>query len=410
MCCSLTNTVYGITSDDTSFDTTTINTDDTTISDTYSEEYSDTVYSEDVPDDQPIDPIPEEPIVEPVTEPPVIETTTETTTTTEPVQEVAFIYGVVNNEAQLISCKTPALSLIDVPEYIDGYPVTGISANTFAECYNAVQINIPYSVKTIDEGTFKMCNNLQYIGVATENKHYKSSNGVLYSYDGQSLLCYPAHKEDTSYTIADTTKYIGQGAFSNCTNLESVTLPSGIALIGQGAFNGSIALKEVTVMNNIELTLSMFENCPLETINGYENSKSQEFAQKYLLNFNSIGVMETTATTVSETSATTTIDTTTVDTTTVTQEAESLSLYAPERNSGTDTTEKVVMIIIAVALISLVIAIASKNHKPDDDDDDEDEDEDEEEDDSDDDEDEDEDIEEDEEDIDDEDDDEDDDE
>lgn len=323
------------------------------------------------PEPQP-DPEPE-PEPQPDPEPIIPETSPEVTTTPE-IQTAAFMYTVNNNEAVLVSCKTPALDVIDVPEFIDGYPVTTIAEDVFSQCYNAVEINIPYSVKTISEGAFRMCTNLEHIGVATENTHYKSSDGVLYSFDGVSIIAYPSNKSGDTYTIAESVKYMGTACFNNCVNLESIVLPSNISVIGYSAFNGCINLKNLTVNNNIQLSQTMFENCNLEKIYGYENSQAEEFASMYGIEFESIGVLETsqatTETTVEETTITT-VDTTPVDTTT--SEAESIVYYAPERESM-DKTQKIVIVIIVVAMISLVVAVASKSRKRDDDDDDDDED------------------------------------
>jgi len=363
------------------FEQTTGTPIDTSISsDTQSSSVSSsTSYEEPQPDPEPEDPPYEEPQPDPepeepvYTDPPIEEATT--SETTPEIQEAAFIYTVSNNEAILIGCKTPALTVLDIPEFIDGYPVTTISEDVFAQCYNTVQINIPYSVKTISEGAFKMCTNLQYIGVATENNHYKSLNGVLYSFDGTSIIAYPADKPDTSYTIADTVLYIGSACFNSCRNLVSLTLPPNLSLIGYSAFNGCINLKELTVNNNVEISKSMFENCNLKTIYGYENSKAESYANMYEIDFQSIGVLETTATTTEMTTTSTTTTEMTTNSETSEIEAESLIYYAPERE-GVDNTEKLVMVIIIIAMISLVVAVASRGHKNRNDDDDDQEDDD----------------------------------
>lgn len=338
---------------------------------------------EDPPPDEPSydDPPQDEPSYDepPQDEPPQEETTIEETTTEETttyIQEAAFMYTVSNNEAILISCKTPALTKIDIPDIIDGYPVTTISENVFVECYNAIEINVPYCVKTISDGAFRMCNSLQYIGVATENKHYKSVNGVLYNFLGTSILAYPSGKPETSYTVAEGVQYIGGNCFNSCSNLESLKLPPTLNIIGHGAFNGCINLKELTVNNNVELSPAMFDNCNLETIYGYENSKAESYADKYGIAFESIGVLETN--TVQTTTEVTSVEVTTIIEESETQDtvtAESLVYYAPER-SGTDRTQKIVIVIIIIAMISFVVAVASKSrHNDEEDDDDEDDDE-----------------------------------
>lgn len=58
---------------------------------------------------------------------------------------------------------------------------------------------------------------------------------------------------------------IGEKAFLNCTNLESVTLPSTLFEIGRGAFKGCNSLKEVRTENMLTLCSGAFYGCPLES-------------------------------------------------------------------------------------------------------------------------------------------------
>lgn len=331
-------------------------------------------YDEPSQDDEPTDEPSQndEPYVEPVTTTTVTTLDPEhTTTTSETLQEATFLYQVENNEATLISCRTTALQYVKIPESIDGFPVTKISSTTFADCYNVAEIVIPYSVKSIDETSFANCTSLQYIGVASENRHFKSNDGVLYDINGTSIICYPASKEGSEYTIAEGTNYISKNCFSSNSNLKKLEFPKTLANIGYDAFSGCINLKELTINNNVSLATSMFNYCEIETINGYKNSNAELYAEQYLIDFNSIGTLETT---ISTTMTTTTVTEVTTIPTTVSMATKNtgatLTYYAPEYKDNSDNTEKIVIAIIGVAIVSLIVAVASKGRKSKDDDDD----------------------------------------
>ena len=72
------------------------------------------------------------------------------------------------------------------------------------------------------------------------------------------------------YTLSDPTS-IGQGAFSNCIDLTSVTIPSGVTSIGDGAFYYCSSLTSVTIGNGVtSIGYSAFQYCSnLSTITSH---------------------------------------------------------------------------------------------------------------------------------------------
>ena len=77
--------------------------------------------------------------------------------------------------------------------------VTSIGEEAFAYCRSLTSITIPNSVTSIAsewDGAFKDCDSLTSIIVDSENKNYKSVNGVLYSKDGKTLIYYPSGKKN----------------------------------------------------------------------------------------------------------------------------------------------------------------------------------------------------------------------
>lgn len=131
----------------------------------------------------------------------------------------------------------------------------------FNGCTSLGTIDIPASVTHIGEGIFDNCSKLSQIRVKTANKHYSSSNGVLYNKDMTTLLIYPNMRGET-YIIPQGVTQIENFAFYTCTNLKSVTLPEGLESIGEGAFDGCTGLKSLTLPASVKrIGLGMVDNC-----------------------------------------------------------------------------------------------------------------------------------------------------
>ena len=80
---------------------------------------------------------------------------------------------------------------------------------------------------------------LESIDVDDANQNYQSLNGVLYTKGLTHLATYPQAKNaGGSYTVAEETAFIDEGAFSSA-QITSVTLPSHLRHVGKGAFVGS---------------------------------------------------------------------------------------------------------------------------------------------------------------------------
>ena len=86
---------------------------------------------------------------------------------------------------------------------------------------DATTYTLPSGVTTVKDGAFAFNTTLQNIAVAG-GTNYKATDGVLYNYAGTSLICYPAGKTETSYTIAATVTAIKPYAFQSCSNLDYV--------------------------------------------------------------------------------------------------------------------------------------------------------------------------------------------
>ena len=109
---------------------------------------------------------------------------------------------------------------------------------------NASSITIPNSVTSISFYAFYGCSKLTDINVESANTAYTSENGVLFNKAETTLICYPAGKTETTYTIPNSVTSIGNYAFHS-SKLTSVTISNSVTSIGQSAFAGCSGLTSI---------------------------------------------------------------------------------------------------------------------------------------------------------------------
>ncbi len=100
--------------------------------------------------------------------------------------------------------------------------VTSIGNAAFYDCYNLTDVTVPSSVTSIGDA-FSHCSNLKTAGPINGNYNYKFG----------------------------WTEFIPDSAFSNCTGLESVTIPNSIIAIGDYAFFQCSNLADITIPKSV---------------------------------------------------------------------------------------------------------------------------------------------------------------
>ncbi|MGN1480929.1 leucine-rich repeat protein, partial [Porcipelethomonas sp.] len=95
-----------------------------------------------------------------------------------------------------ITACDESLTEVEIPEEIDGLPVTNIGDCAFYNCTSLESITIPDSVTSIESGAFCGCTSL------------------------------------TSITIPESVTDIGDSVFEYCTSLESIKIPDSVTSIG----------------------------------------------------------------------------------------------------------------------------------------------------------------------------------
>jgi hypothetical protein len=126
--------------------------------------------------------------------------------------------------------------------------VTSIAYGAFADC-GLTEITIPKSVTSIGVWAFGN-SNLQAIYVDSGNNSYISEDGILYNKDKTIFICCPGGKTG-SVNIPNSVKCIEDGAFYDCKSLTAITIPNSVINIGEGAFYECENLKEIIIPNNV---------------------------------------------------------------------------------------------------------------------------------------------------------------
>lgn len=156
----------------------------------------------------------------------------------------------------------PPWSDLDVRKAVVKKGVTTIGDKAFAHCENLQSVTIPEGVTSLGIEIFfdstklgtitlpkslKKVNRATFYGayvsgykVASGNKYFSASKGVLFNKKKTSLVAYPFRSKATSYTIPKSVKSIEPYAFSTeatgTCKLKKITVPTSVTSVKDDAF------------------------------------------------------------------------------------------------------------------------------------------------------------------------------
>ena len=122
-----------------------------------------------------------------------------------------------------------------LPDYCDDetYSVTD---HAFRDCV-FTSLTIGAGVEYLYPVDLAWREDLAEIIVDEYNEYYSSVDGVLFDRYGETLICYPSAKEDTTYTIPEGVTRLSMQAFHAALNLTEVTIGSDVEYIGYSVFS-----------------------------------------------------------------------------------------------------------------------------------------------------------------------------
>lgn len=197
----------------------------------------------------------------------------------------------INNDHVMITGYTGSASVLMIPEFIEGYPVTGIERYAFLMVDTLTSITIPKSVSYIGNMfVFARATALQEILVDPDNPHFTSVDGILFTKDLTVLWAYPIGRDHTTYTIPIGVEIIGHSAFQGAHYIQTIDLPETLEQIGQSAFMNMTNLQSLFIPASVTVigSYAFYNAMNLETVifeNGslVERIEAQTFAYAYKL-------------------------------------------------------------------------------------------------------------------------------
>ncbi len=136
-----------------------------------------------------------------------------------------FEYSVNGAEEAIIRVYNGSNTVVNVPETIAGYPVTGIGDKAFRGNKTIVEVNLPETITVIGKEAFADCHNLSNINLP---------NGLIEIGKNAFLNCGSL----TEINVPCSLEIATDGPFMNCLNLQNVTFEDGITKIIPDLFCG----------------------------------------------------------------------------------------------------------------------------------------------------------------------------
>ncbi len=141
------------------------------------------------------------------------------------------------------------------------YTVTAIANDAFIGSKLLTSIFIPSTVQTIGNGAFTGCSGLETISVSEANKVFESSNGILYKKNPSSIFFVPKNIAN-DITIKEDITVIPSSAFQNCKRVTTITIPDNVTTIEDGAFADCTNLEEIFFGKSVKtIGVNAFKAC-----------------------------------------------------------------------------------------------------------------------------------------------------
>lgn len=125
-----------------------------------------------------------------------------------------------------------------------------VESGIFNACYNLKKVTLPSTLKTIDSLAFNGCYRLKSVTIPKK---------ITIIDDSAFEKCVTLNKVTIKSTVLTE---LGEGAFSSCPSLGTMTLPSSVKTLGKYAFSGCTALTKINIPSKVTaLSTGVFSYC-----------------------------------------------------------------------------------------------------------------------------------------------------
>ena len=169
-----------------------------------------------------------------------------------------YEYTVEDGGAVITYCRLLATHL-EVPEELDGIPVTKIADGVFRGIENMESAVIPEGVTYIGASAFEGCTSLTEVTIpssltgigerAFRDTPWRDSLTDEFTIVGDGIAIKYSGSE-TEVTVPENVKFLSD-AFTSCDSVVKVTLSEGVEVIGDRAFSGMKSLETVVISSTV---------------------------------------------------------------------------------------------------------------------------------------------------------------
>jgi len=174
---------------------------------------------------------------------------------------------------------------LDIPETLDGRPVTSLADGAFATSFSLYTVRIPNGIIRVEGNPF-YDTGLRGIEVADDHPALCVIDGALFDKNEKALLCFPDGRRVFDYTVPEGTLQIGEKAFYSCLMLQTVDIPESVTRIEDDAFN-ECELQSVSVPHSVTFigTDALGGVNPMGTLFVERDSYAERYAKENGMNY-----------------------------------------------------------------------------------------------------------------------------
>ena len=173
------------------------------------------------------------------------------------------LMGIIFPARQISISKDAFMGCKAIANISFGTDWTEIDLNLFQDSDSLRMVRVPARVRKLTN--LKSLTALETVEVDPNNSVFHSRDGLLYSADQQTLFACPRGRSG-EVIVPEETVSILDGAFADCSLLESISLPSSLQKVSYLEFSRCTLLKSLTLHAKKPITTARREGVPVFAI------------------------------------------------------------------------------------------------------------------------------------------------